>query len=270
MSVFSFGLFADCQYAEKRKAGNRYYKHAAKKLQECIKVFNKSNLAFVVNLGDLIDEGFFNFKKVLDVISRFGGKVYHLVGNHDYNVNDHEKGEILETLGVTSPYHSFVIENWRFVIIDGTEISLFRYPAGSPDHMASHECHLKWAPESPEWNGAVSKAQLDWIANELTSAQVAEENVIMLSHFPVYPKDPHNLWNARDLSFIQDFDCVKAFISGHNHHGTYAIWDGKHYLCLRAMVDTRNRNSFCIVDVHDDRLVVRGFGREAGKILRLK
>nr|MDO8110539.1 metallophosphoesterase [Candidatus Sigynarchaeota archaeon] len=153
--------------------------------------------------------------------------------------------------------------------LDGTEISLFRYLAESPDHIKAKEYHSKWAPESPEWNGAMSKSQLDWLANELTSAQVAEEKVIIFSHFPVYPKNSHNLWNAGDCSFIQDFDCVKAFISGHNHEGNYAIWNGKHYLCLRAMVETRNQNSFCIIDVHDDKLVVRGFGKEQGKILEL-
>ena len=269
MNVFSFGLFADCQYAEKQKARNRHYQRAAKKLQECIEVFNKSNLAFVVNLGDLIDGGFSNFKKVLDIASQFDGNVCHLVGNHDFDVKENEKGNVLQTLGITRPYRSFVVDAWRFVVIDGTEISLFRYPAGSQEHATANECHLKRAPDSAEWNGAVGKAQLDWLANQLTSAQVAEESVIILSHFPVYPADPHNLWNAGDLAFIQGFDCVKAFISGHNHHGNYANWDGKHYLCLRAMVDTRNRNSFCIVDVHEDRLVVRGFGREERRILRL-
>ncbi|MFX0100717.1 MAG: metallophosphoesterase [Candidatus Hodarchaeota archaeon] len=269
MKKFSFGLFADCQYADKKNVGRRYYKRAAKKLQECINTFNHSNLEFVVNLGDLIDESFYNFKRVLDITSHFDGNIYHLVGNHDYNVEDHEKENVLKILNITHPYYSFTVENWRFIIIDGTEISLFRYPAKSPEYMSAKEFHSKRAPDSAEWNGAVGKVQMDWLVNELTEAQIAEENVIIFSHFPVYPKNPHNLWNAEDFSFIQDYDCVKAFISGHNHNGNYATLDGKHYLCLRAVVDTKNKNAFCIVDVHEDKVVIKGFGREEGKTLML-
>ena len=109
MKLFSFGLFADCQYANKKKAGTRYYKRAAKKLRECVQTFNRSNLAFVVNLGDLIDDGFDNFGAVLDILSRLDAKLYHLVGNHDYNVKDHEKGKILKLLGITCPYSSFTV-----------------------------------------------------------------------------------------------------------------------------------------------------------------
>ncbi len=267
MSGFSFGIFADCQYAEKRPVGNRFYKNSAKKLEECIKVFNKSNLAFIVNLGDLIDGGLSNFKRIVDITSRFAGELHHLAGNHDFEVKDGEKRAVLEILGITGEFRSFTVNGWRFIIIDGTEISLNRYPTSSPERALAAGFRDKWATGSPYWNGGVSRAQLDWLSRELAIAQAAEERVIILSHFPVYPDDVHNLWNAMELSFIQEFHCVKAFISGHNHHGSYATRGGKHYLCVHAMVDTRRRNSFCIIDVHDDKLVVRGFGLEPGRTM---
>ena len=52
-----FGIIADTQYAEKDSLGGRNYRDAILRLEECVVDFNKRKLAFVIQLGDIIDGG---------------------------------------------------------------------------------------------------------------------------------------------------------------------------------------------------------------------
>lgn len=53
--TLSFGLVADPQYADVDPAGTRFYRQSIGKLTEAVAHFNGCDLAFGVNLGDLID-----------------------------------------------------------------------------------------------------------------------------------------------------------------------------------------------------------------------
>ena len=92
----------------------------------------------------------------------------------------------------------------------------------------------------------------------------------MFCHFPVYPADPHNLWNAEEIiSLIEEYSCVKAYINGHNHKGNYIQKNGIHYLTLKGMVETES-NAYSIIHVHQDELKVMGYGRETDRTLLIR
>ena len=94
--------------------------------------------------------------------------------------------------------------------------------------------------------------------------------MILFCHFPVYPADPHNLWNAKGvIALLEEFTCVKAYINGHNHKGKYGIKNGIHYLTCKGMVDT-DESAFSIIQVYEDKLKVNGHGRETDRMLPLK
>ena len=104
----------------------------------------------------------------------------------------------------------------------------------------------------------------------LETAEAKGEKVILYCHFPVYPADPHNLWNAKEvISILEEFSCVKAYINGHNHQGKYGQKDGIHYLTLKGMVETED-NAYSIISVHQDELKVKGYGREADRVLQIR
>ena len=63
---------------------------------------------------------------------------------------------------------------------------------------------------------------------------------------------------------IESFSCVKAYINGHNHKGNYGLKSGVHYLTIQGMVDTEE-TSYAKVKVYDDRLELKGFGREGDR-----
>ena len=123
---------------------------------------------------------------------------------------------------------------------------------------------------SPKWNGAVSKSQLKWLEDQLQEATKKDQRVMIFCHFPVFPENVHNLWNAEEIvALIDQYKCVKAYFNGHNHDGNYANRQGVHYLTLRGMVDTEE-TAYARVGLHEDRIEVLGFGREKSRTLQIR
>jgi hypothetical protein len=103
----------------------------------------------------------------------------------------------------------------------------------------------------------------------LRSAKERGEDVILFCHFPVYPENEHNLWNAGEvIRLIEQYSNVKAYINGQNHDGNYAQKKGVHYLTMKGMVDTEG-SSYGVMTVQEDGLMLTGTGREKDRVLGL-
>ena len=267
---FRLGVVADCQYADVQSEGVREYALSGKKLKLCVDHLNVLDLKYVVNLGDLIDRDYQSYEVVLPILNKLVLPVHNVLGNHDYSVADKWKSKIPGKLGMTSRYYDFEVEDWRFVILDGNDISFHAYPEGSDSYKEAAEYYKQNDIESPEWNGAIGDKQMDWLRQVLEKATANNEKVIIFCHFPVYPKNVHNLWNAEEvIQLIENYPCVKAYMSGHNHEGNYGMKADIHYLTYRGMVDTE-QNSYAIVNVYKDRLEIQGYGREEDRVMEIK
>ena len=265
---FSFGAIADCQYCQAPDRGVRKYSASKEKLKKCVKHFNQEDLSFVIHLGDFIDRNFSNFDDLLPIYNSLDAPGYHVLGNHDFEVADEYKEIVPKKLGMPSKYYDFKIKNWRFLCLDGNDLSFIAYPKGSQGYQESEVYYRENKIRSPKWNGGVGAEQMSWIREVLQSAEGSQEKVILFSHFPVYPQDPHNLWNAKEvISLLEEFSCVKAYINGHNHKGKYGVKNGIHYLTCKGMVDS-DTTAYSIVRVYHDRLEISGYGRES-KLKRL-
>ena len=169
-----------------------------------------------------------------------------------------------------SRYYAFEVKGWRFVVLDGNDISFHAYPGGSEKYQEAAEYYKQNKVKSPKWNGAVGARQLSWLKTVLEKASREGENVVIYCHFPIYPKNVHNLWNAEEiLAVLEAYSCVKAYINGHNHNGNYGIKEGIHYLTLKGMVDT-DQTSYAVINVYEDRLKVIGYGREENRIMIIR
>ena len=267
---FSFGAIADCQYCEGPNRGSRHYASSAGKLKECVAELNKHGLEFVIHLGDFIDRDYSSFDKVLPIYQSLQMPAYHALGNHDFDVADELKGKVVERMGMKSKYYEFSVEDWRFIVLDGNDVSFHAYPKNSPKYKDAERYYRENKIRSPRWNGAVGSEQVAWLRKILQKAEKQKEQVAIFCHFPVYPADPHNLWNAGEIiSLLEEFSCVKAYINGHNHKGKYGQKNGIHYLTLKGMVETET-NAYSIIRVHQDELKVTGYGREPDRSLLLK
>ena len=129
--------------------------------------------------------------------------------------------------------------------------------------------HRRLKVGTPTWNGGVGSKQLAWIESKLKAATKANERVILFCHFPVYPANIHNLWNAEAVTtLLAKYPCVAAYLNGHNHAGNYGEKNGTHYLTLNGMVDTPT-SAYSVVEVHKDRLEIKGFGRQKNRVMKL-
>ena len=268
--LFRFGVIADCQYCAGPPAGKRLYAESVWKLTACVDHLGALGLAFVVHLGDFIDREFESFDVVAPIYAALPCDHHHVLGNHDYSVADEHKAGVPDRLGMPARYYDFEVHGWRFVVLDGNDVSLHASVEGTPAHDFAKTYHRTRAAGKPTWNGAVGDDQLSWLDRVLTAADEAGERVVLNCHFPVYPEDVHNLWNADEvLARIDAHPCVRAYLNGHNHAGNYGLRDGVHYLTLQGMVDTPH-TSYAVVEVSDTKLVITGFGRERDRVLVLR
>ena len=267
---FSFGAIADCQYCAGPNRGSRYYASSAGKLKECVAELNKHDLEFVIHLGDFIDRDYSSFDKVLPIYQSLQMPAYHALGNHDFEVADELKGKVVERMGMKSKYYEFSVKDWRFIVLDGNDVSFHAYPKNSPKYKDAERYYRENKIRSPRWNGAVGSEQVAWLRKILQKAEKQKEQVAVFCHFPVYPADPHNLWNAGEIiSLFEEFSCVKAYINGHNHKGKYGQKNGIHYLTLKGMVETED-NAYSIISVAENCLDLKGYGREKDLTLNFK
>ncbi|MDF1741743.1 MAG: metallophosphoesterase [Verrucomicrobiales bacterium] len=274
-ALFAVGLIADAQYVDADPGGIRHYRNSIKKLGSAVKSINEAEVDFSIHLGDLIDRDFASFDAILEPLNELKSPVVQIPGNHDFSVPDHKKPEVFGKLGMTKPYHSFSKGGFRFVFLDGTEISTFAHPRDSDVYKEASEILKEFEAQgrknAKSWNGTISEVQLVWLKGELASAKSAHEKVIISCHYPILPDNSHNLWNDREvLAVIDQFPgTVAAWFNGHNHAGNYAERNGVHYVTVQGMVDTEDENAFAVLEVSPEMLTIRGSGRVPGRELKI-
>lgn len=271
-----FGIIADPQYAaaEPDLRLDRYFMNSLDKLDEAVRRFNAEELDFVLTLGDVIDRGFENFDAVLSVYAGLRHQCLFLPGNHDFKVAAERLGEVHGRLGMAAPYYDLAHSGCRIVVIEGSDISLFAPPPGDPRRATAEEMlgalRRAGAANAQTWNGGVGEAQLAWLSERLALAEEAGETVIVMGHYPLFPHNEHNLWNAEAVAgLLVRSPAVAAYFCGHNHAGNYGELGATHFVNFRGMVDTERENAFALVEVFDDRIEITGFGREKSRSLGL-
>lgn len=269
--LFTFGIIADAQYADCNPAGERYYRLSLKKLNEALNSFRKDSVNFIINLGDIIDRDYESYKPVLNEINSSGIRTYHITGNHDYSVDPRFLRRLPVFTDSRDGYFSIKQGNFRLLFLNGNEMSTYASPDKATISQADDYIEkLKKEGEinAIDWNGGIGKTQFEWMTTQLDSAALASEKVIFLCHFPISPENIHNLLNYKDiLPLLSKYNNIVAWLSGHNHDGNYHDLNNIHCITFKGMVETKDSNSYAIVEVYNDRIIVRGFGREDSRIL---
>lgn len=272
--LLSFGLMADCQYVDADQVGTRFYRESPRKLAEAIHELNKCDLAFTFHLGDFIDRDFKSFADLKPIVAKLKSRLYHVLGNHDFEVAENLRSKVPAELGLTDTYYAIRQAGFRFLFLDTTEVSTYRYPAGDA-RTAMAKAELKKLSASGKsyaqpWNSRASDAQLTWLAGQLEEATSARESVLVFGHHPVLPEEAHCSWNRSALDqLLRKFPCCKAYLNGHRHSGGYKAKEGLHYLTLHGMLDTKD-NAFSCARLFPSRLEIRGFGRQPSRTLEFR
>ena len=275
--LFRFGVIADPQYADlaPNLTLNRYPANSLDKLRAAIEEFNRYDLAFVVTLGDIIDREWKSFDAILPVYEALQHRKHFLLGNHDFAVASQHLGSVSARVGMPSAYYEFVHSGYRFIVLDGNEISVFAPPEGDPRQQEAKDLMTALervgALNGQRWNGAIGDTQYGWLAAKLRETKAAGEKVIVLNHYPIFPDNAHNaLDSARMLALLAEHDHVVAYLSGHNHSGNFGVSDGICFVNFKGMVDTEDTSAYAIVAVYGNRLEITGYGREESRVLALQ
>jgi len=244
-----FGLVADAQYADVPANNLRHYRQSPAKLAACVEAFNRAELDFAIHLGDFIDRDFASYDTVLPIYRRLEVPGYFALGNHEFSVKDAEKPLILGKLGMASRHYDFTVKGWRFVVLDGNDISIPGTIRGTPERAEAEQmlAGLKAAeaPHAKTYNGAVSVRQLDWLDATLADADARRQPAVVFCHFPVFPFTGGTLWNREEVIAVLDrHPAVLAYINGHVHGGGYGVRNGIHYLTVNGMVDTEDTTAY--------------------------
>ncbi len=274
--ILRFGIVADPQYADiaPHEAMNRHYGRSLAKLSEAVTVFNAKELDFVMTLGDIIDRDWKSFDDILPVYETSRHKTLFLLGNHDFAVAPEYLGAVSERLGMPGRYYDFAIGNWRFVVLDGSDVSTFSAPSDDPRTALATErlsaLVAEGAINAQTWNGSLSEAQFQWLTQVMEKAQADGEAVLVLGHYPVFPPNSHNMWDSRRITdLLTRFSCFRGYFCGHNHEGNFGEVAGRAFVTFKGMVDTPDDNTFAIVAIFPDRIEIEGFGREESRVLRI-
>jgi 3',5'-cyclic AMP phosphodiesterase CpdA len=278
--IFSFGVLADVQYAESDCRDGMDMRGSIAKLADCVAEFNTRELAFVIQLGDLVngnddaEAAKAELDKVLEIFGRLKADGRHVLGNHDFSSFD--RRAVLARLGMDRAYYDFEMDNWRFVVLDEVEIALScGWGETSENYRRGREILdgliEDGAANAQEYNGAIGAGQIKWLDSVLGDADERKQNAVVFGHLPLTPAgNKYNLWNSEDvIEVLESHECVVAHISGHRHSGGYSEQNGIHYVTIEGMVTEGVENAFAVVDVYGDRIEIEGFGVVPSRTLSL-
>jgi manganese-dependent ADP-ribose/CDP-alcohol diphosphatase len=263
--LFQFGLFADAQYADKDSAGSRTYREALPLLEACAADLATHDLAFIAQLGDLIDGrattalSMVDLNRALAPLEATGHKLLHAVGNHCLSV---PRADLERRLGLESTWSSHVYPGWRFLVLDSMAFSI--HSDAADEASAWLESHRETA-NAKKWNGGFGAQQLAWLDAQLQAAELAGEKVALFAHHPIEAaasSPVHLAWDfAEAYALITASPASVAYFAGHDHAGGYAQVDGVHFWTLPALLEsTAAPNSYAIVEAWPNYLFVRGIG----------
>jgi manganese-dependent ADP-ribose/CDP-alcohol diphosphatase len=272
---FSFAVMTDIQFADQPANLKRDYRGSWERLSRAVTEINRARPAFAIQLGDLVDAGRNSLSRILPVYRSLSMPQYHVLGNHDFC---NPRPRLLEQLGMRSAWYDFTYNGWRFVTLDGMDISLPGRTEGTPERVAAEamlaELKRRQAPNAQDWNGAIGEAQRRWLREVLDDAAQQKQRAIVFCHFPVLRESStpqHLLWNSDEiLRILEASPALAAYMNGHDHNGGYAQRHGIHFVTFPGMVESAVRNSYTLVEVYADRLELRGSGTAPSRTLRLE
>ncbi len=270
--LFTFGVIADVQYADLPDAGTRHYRKSPAKLAEAVAHFNMAQVGFVVSLGDFINDNIKGYDTLNSITSGLSMPLYHVAGNHDFDPALPGIKATIDRMALNRLNYSFSNESWRFIVLNGNDISLYTSRKGSGSYKKAEAMlaglKAQGLPQAQSWNGAIGAKQMKWLERELQKAEKNSERVILACHFPLQSaKTSGVLWNSNEVNtLISKYPDVFAFLAGHGHISQHIPADGIHHIMFKGMVE-ETQNAYAIVSVFQDHIEIEGFGEEVSRKL---
>ncbi len=251
-TALRFGLITDVHYADKPPAGTRHYRESVAKLEEAAVAFEQAQVAFVVELGDLIDAadevhvelGY--LQTINRVFSQIAPQRHYVLGNHCVDLLT--KPEFLGEVEQEKSYYSFDHSGCHFILLD----ACFR-----ADHQDYGRKNAHWTDTN------IPPEQLEWLQADL---QATANPVIVFAHQRLDVDTNHGVKNnAAVREVLEESQRVVAVFQGHSHENALNQIGGIPYCTLVAMVEGsgEQQSGYAIVEVTPEpKLSLQGFRRQ--------
>jgi predicted MPP superfamily phosphohydrolase len=171
--IFSIGLISDPQYCDCDPAGIRIYREVLQKIPAAIDSLNKVQVDFVMNLGDMIDRYYESYDTVHRIYESLTMPYFNLLGNHDFKeIPEALQPSILTRYGMPDYYYNIVFKNWRFLVLDGTELATYSrslHPEMAEEGDSLFQLNQDSINSLP-WNGGIGRVQRAWITDQINEA----------------------------------------------------------------------------------------------------
>jgi len=224
-TAITFGVVADVQYADRDASLGRFYRDSAEKLRECIRAMNQARPAFMVMLGDMIDnaktvdEELAALRQIDGIYRGFDGPRHYVLGNHELEVLSKE--QFIESTGMPGAHDGFDGGGFRFLVLDAN------YMEDGTPYKAGN---FAWT------ESYVARAEGEWLEKELGRTT---KRVIVFVHQPL--DDEHGLHGVKNgaevRGILERSGKVMAVFQGHQHRGAYRKIGGIHYFTMRGMCE---------------------------------
>ncbi len=246
------GLVTDLHHADKPSAGSRHYRETLGKLSEAATQFEKDGVAFIVELGDLIDAADSveteqrYLKTVNSEFANISKDRHYVLGNHC--VDTLTKAEFLDGVEQKQSYYSFDRGKFHFVVLD----ACFRSD-GEP-----------YGRKNSKWNDAnIPAAELEWLQADLKSTS---KQTIVFAHQRIDVSNDHGVRNCPNVrNIFEESGKVLTVFQGHSHQNDLKDINGIHYCTLFAMVEGSGaeNNGYSIMNMsHDGTIRLTGFRKQ--------
>ena len=253
----SIGLITDLHYADKPPAGSRHYRESLTKLDAAAAQFQKEQISFLVELGDLIDaaDSVETEQRYLKTINQKFSKIcpnrHYVLGNHC--VDTLKKEEFLHGVEQKESYYSFDQEGFHFIVLD----ACFR-----GDGVAYERKNFQWTDAN------IPPSELEWLKEDLKSN---EKPVIVFAHQRLDVSNNHGVKNNKEVrSLLESSENVIAVFQGHSHQNELKTIGGIHYCTLVAMVEGTGlaNNGFSTLNIDEQGNVqLTGFQKQKSRKL---
>ena len=257
-----FGILTDIHYAvaPDNPELNRYYRQSLEKVSECVALMKDQKADFLIELGDLKDQG--NPPNEIETLQylntiekelmRFKGPIYHVLGNHDHD--SISKLQFLKAIANDGffnalNYYSFTRNSFHFIVLDANYNYLSEeYDHGNFDWTEAHipNDQLKWLKNDLKLH---KKPTIVFVHHQLDSPKVADKRHC-----------PDNADQVRQI--LEDSGRVVAVFQGHYHKGGLNKINNIFYYTLKAVVEGSGpeNNNYAIVEIGDDSIIrIKGY-----------
>jgi manganese-dependent ADP-ribose/CDP-alcohol diphosphatase len=208
--------------------------------------------------------------------------VHHVIGNHCLDAG---RSTLMHRLEIPEPgyFTRKLPHNWRLVVLDTTEISgKSDYSIDSWQYKEAREYEnahplSESEPQMSPWNGGISKNQMQWLKNELKTAEGAGERIIVGCHHQIgsgAARPTHMAWNWKEIERVcVDSPSVCLVLAGHDHVGGYAEMGPtgkKHAVTVEGLLEApTDGNAYAVLKFFNDRLEIEGFGTVTSRKLSI-